>query len=455
MKFWLGRFWKSAAGWSIFSQIFRIGGLLLLLPLMLRTLTPNELGVWYLYQSLGFLFSLGDFGLSLTSTRAVSYLWAGATEVKAFGFGDVPNPEAGPNRELLGALVFTMVRFYMVVGLIIGVAVLCAGGGYIAIVSPDAMRTEALTGWGVYALAGTLGFYGGIYTIFLTGINEVRISEQIFLAGLITNYVFTAIGLLCGLSLLAPTLGYFLMGLVTRSAGIYFFKKRAGMSVRPGAKLPFRWDILKTLWPNSWRQAVVSISSSGMQNTPLLLCAHFSGVAAAASLGLTTNIARLCLMVSWSVLKVKLPLINMLHARRDFQSLQHIFRRRFLLTMGIFFFLAFTAMFLTNQTLSLVGSKTPVLSLSGFFLVFSLQGIDLFRGSMLNLVSTANVVPLWRAWAATAAISMVFAYFGGAVWGIGGILAACLASSLIYLDWNALKLALKILNPSFQRHQTT
>lgn len=47
----IARIWKSAVGWSFAVTALRAGGFLLVLPLALRRLSPDELGRWYVFTS--------------------------------------------------------------------------------------------------------------------------------------------------------------------------------------------------------------------------------------------------------------------------------------------------------------------------------------------------------------------------------------------------------------------
>ncbi len=75
------RLYSSAVAWSFVFTAIRAGGNLLVLPLMLHKLSPDDLGLWYVFLSLGGMASLIDFGFYPTMSRVTAYLWAGAEEI--------------------------------------------------------------------------------------------------------------------------------------------------------------------------------------------------------------------------------------------------------------------------------------------------------------------------------------------------------------------------------------
>src|SRR3977135_2891590 len=76
---------RSAVSWSLIAAVLRFGSSLLLLPLILWRIPSDELGLWYVFISLGALAALMDLGFAHTVTRAAGYLWAGARMLLPFG----------------------------------------------------------------------------------------------------------------------------------------------------------------------------------------------------------------------------------------------------------------------------------------------------------------------------------------------------------------------------------
>ena len=73
---------KKDALWSYLGVIFRFGANLIVLPLVLKFLTDEELGLWYVFGSIGALVDLLNFGFAPSIARNISYVWCGATNLK-------------------------------------------------------------------------------------------------------------------------------------------------------------------------------------------------------------------------------------------------------------------------------------------------------------------------------------------------------------------------------------
>src|SRR5215472_3993524 len=110
-RYAISRASQSAVAWSLFATAFRLLSGVLVLPLMVRLIPSDHLGLWYVFLSLQGIAALFDLGFSPAVTRAAGYLWGGARQLQKFGVAKVEtgaqlSPE--PNYLLLTSLVTTM-----------------------------------------------------------------------------------------------------------------------------------------------------------------------------------------------------------------------------------------------------------------------------------------------------------------------------------------------------------
>ena len=71
--------------WSYFAQIFTVASGLITLPLILKLLSAEEIGMNYLMLSLGALVSLFDFGFTPQFSRNIAYVFTGAQVLQKEG----------------------------------------------------------------------------------------------------------------------------------------------------------------------------------------------------------------------------------------------------------------------------------------------------------------------------------------------------------------------------------
>ena len=157
----------------------------------------------------------------------------------------------------------------------------------------------------------------------LSGINRVRLGQQIFVWGLVANYIMVFGGLLLGAGLFAPVAGYLLMGLVSRLlAQAKFTELTKGKMYAATA----RWsgDLLAALWPTAWRTGVVTLGIYATLNLGTLICAAYLGPRITASYGLSLQLAAAAVSLSTAFVAVKTPLIAQMRTRNANRSIGDI-----------------------------------------------------------------------------------------------------------------------------------
>ena len=299
-----------------------------------------------------------------------------------------------PNYRLLADLVKTMQIYYRGIGILITVLMGIFGTLWIqhkAHLLPDA--NEVLWAWLLFLAGIFVNITSGMWHPLLSGINQVRLNQQVFVIGLIANYLTIAIGLLLGAGLFAPVAGFFLMGAISRGAARYKFNqfteaKEYAATARWSAKL------LRGLWPTAWRTGIVTLGIYATLNLGTLICSAFLGLKAAASYGLSMQLVLAAVAIAASFIAVKLPIIAQMHALGKSCEIGNLVFPRMRWFWVVYIGLAlFTIIFGDRVIHGWFHSKTPLLStplLIGLFIVTGLEG---HHGLFRELAVTAHRNP--------------------------------------------------------------
>ena len=220
MKRFAQRIYQSAIAWNFLSTLLRVGASVFVLPLMLRKMPPEQLGLWYVFGTLGAFAMLLDLGFEATVTRMTAYVWAGATRLTAFGLEETAGADRlrEPNRLLFAELLATLRAYYRALGL--GVLLVLAGGGGAWIwikTTPFADANSLRAAWLVYAVGCCLNFISGRWPALLTGVGALRTAQQVAIVALLLYYIAAVVGLLAGLGLWAMVIAIILMGMLARA----------------------------------------------------------------------------------------------------------------------------------------------------------------------------------------------------------------------------------------------
>lgn len=388
------KIFRTAVAWSFLATALRFGSALFVLPLVLRRVPSEELGLWYVFLSFGALATLVDFGFAPTISRVTAYLWAGARELTPYGLPrDVDLSEqfsdARPNLPLLSRLIAALKAYYALLGSVAFLLLLTLGGWWIYKKTAELPNAHSLRiAFVVYAIAVALNLVGGMWLYALNGINRVRESLQLNVSVAVENYAIAIGGLLGGLRIWALVIGNLAMGVTERLVGRFLFRKYSRIE-NSRADM----HMLGVLWPNAWRTGIVTVATYCGLQANTLVCSAFLGLKITGSYGLTLQAITLLVAVSSVWVAVKFPFINQLRAQGRLQEIAHLFRQRITLAMLTYLLGACVLLFFGRPVLTLLDTKTqflPVPLLATMLIIYMLEA---HHSLYAVLVFSENVNP--------------------------------------------------------------
>lgn len=391
----LSRILRSAVAWSGVATVLKLGSAIFLLPLVLRKVPTEELGLWYVFLSFGGLVTLLDFGFAQTISRVTAYLWGGARELIPYGLPTAENiaqnndGQITPNFLLLSRLIAALKVYYRILGGAALVLLLTCGSWWVHIKTRGLPNAQSLQiAFIVYAVAVALNIVGNMWLFTLNGINRVRESLQLSILCLAENYAVAIGGLLSGLRVWALVMANFAMGITERLTGRFLFYKYTRIE-----NAPADMQMVRVLWPNAWRTGIVLVATYMGLQANTLICSGFLGLKITASYGLTLQAVMLLVGVSSVWVAVKLPFINQLRSQGRLQEIANLFRQRIALAILTYLFGAFVLFFFGHWVLTLLHTKTqflPAPLLATMLLIYLLEA---HHSLYASLVFSENVNP--------------------------------------------------------------
>lgn len=435
------RVFRSAVFWNYLAVALRSGAAIFLLPLALRRLSSDEMGLWYLFMSIAGLANLLDLGFGSSLNRSTSYLWAGASRLMPLGIDRSKDESpiaagATPNYELLSKLIATMRWFYLSLGILLFLVLEFGGGAWIWSQSTSLEHASSIRGaWAVFAFGCALNTIGNFWPTLLTGINGVREAQKVFLVSLVANYVFSIGGLLAGWGLWALVAGQVSMGLISRFLGRICFLKLAGTHLDYRHHKPDR-QLLRTLWPTSWRLAAITIGLYFLVQANTFLTSVFMDLSTTARYGLSLQVVLFLSQITCVWVMIKMPLISQLRGRHELEEIQQQFIPRVRVFLFGYLAGAVGLYFMGDWLLTnIVGAKTHLLPKPQLLVLIVVIGLESHTALYRELVQTANLNPFVKPILLSALVSVLLAMVLAPQIGIWGILIAPGVAQLCFNNW--------------------
>lgn len=280
--------------WSYAGTIVSSVSGFLLLPFLIYYLSGAELGLWYVYQAVGNLVMLFEFGFSPTFSRNFTFCWSGARELTREGcVREEGERDADP--ELMAHLIGACKLVYRRVALV-GLAVLAMPGTlYVLSVTGGLDRSEVLVSWAIFASGVLLNLYFLWYASALRGIGAVAEDSQVMIAARLTQLVATAILLFLGCGLVGAAIGFFLNALMYRIVGSHKFWHARGVPELGLRSIKIDGERVQQLYKmvsyNAFKDGWVMISNYASTQASSLICSSFLGLEEAGTFSIALQFA--------------------------------------------------------------------------------------------------------------------------------------------------------------------
>ena len=425
--------------WSYVAKGFSFGTGIIVLPLILRLLSENEIALNYVFLSLSQLVLLFDFGFSPQFSRNFAYVFGGAQEVVSIG---VPSQSSnGINYNLLYRLYKTAQLFYGYMSIALCLVLFFGGAIYIYHFTEGFSLIEnSLLLWLGFSVSIVIDFFYKYYSPLLLGAGKIKTVAQIEVFSQIVRLIFLSVLLLLGLGLWSIVVSNFCRVLILRWMSYKsFFSvtiKKEFIYCKNNVAVKAK-ELLKTLWYNARKAIVVSLTTYTCSQWGLFLSGLFLTKSEVASYGLLLQIVGLLSTVSLTVGQSYIPIYSALRVAGNWVKIKD----NFYFSMGVYYLLfilgGITLLFWGASILSFIKSNAvlPVIIVTAIVIVYKfLEGQHVLCSSYLT---TQNVIVDFESSLILGVVNFVLLWIvlKCTSWGLLGIVATQLLTGLAYPNW--------------------
>jgi len=391
------RIGKKDVLWSYGAQLFIFGSNILILPIILRKLTSQQLGIWYIFIALYSLVMLLDFGLLPTISRNMTYILSGAKKLKAIGIEE-GELQKTVDVNLLFSFIKTVKKIYALISVILFVLLMGPGVWYIhTITKGTGLTVQSTYAWIIYSVSTVLNFYYYYYSAILQGRGKIKESNKAIVYSKIVYLIIILILVLLGYGLIGLAIGNLCSIILNRILFHYYFNDKEMKTLKKkfilNKKQTQQIRLFKTIWSNSYRLGLVSLGAFLILRMNTLIGAKYLSLSTIAEYGITLQILNIVQMFSQMYFTTHIPKFNSLRMKGDMHGVKQLFRKCLRIALGTYisFFLIF--LLLGNIGLKLIGSKTTLLTWHAIALFGIIILLELNHSISASLITTKNEVP--------------------------------------------------------------
>lgn len=356
--------------WSYLAQFFSLSSGVLVLPIVLKLLSPDEIGMNYLMLSVGSLVSLFDFGFGPQFGRNITYIFGGAKELQKEGFLKVDESRLEINYKLLATMIQTAKYVYRRLSLVVLLIMLSLGTIYIYIVTNGFGKVHnSLLIWIIYSISIYFNIYYTYYSSLLIGKGMINESKKAIIFSRIFNIILTIILLILGTGLLSIAIANLLAPFVERFiSNHYFFSKEINKEIsKYNITKKDKIELFNIVWYNARKLGLVFLGSYAITRFSIFLAGLYLSLTEIASYGLMLQLVGIIMSISSTLFSIYNPRFTELNVKGKISEL----KAEFAFSMGVYYLLFI---------------------IGGFFLVVFVPDLLLFFDSKTELPRTSLLI---------------------------------------------------------------
>lgn len=433
--------------WGYLSQFLNIGSNLLVLPFILMYLSPEDIGIWYVFIAMVGLIQLLEFGFLPTISRYISYIYSGAKRISENEIA--PSDGETIDFKLLHNIIESSRKIYLIIAIISTIVIIFGGTWYLSTLSYKGDIYNVYFSWNIYGISTIILFYFGYYNSILKGRGDQTTLNKIVVISKLTNILFV-IPLLCmGFGLISIAIGGVSSTLVDRLLvrRAVFSKHASELSL--AAQVVDDEDYTKIIWNKAKLMGVVQIGNFLTTRCSLFIVSSCISLDAAAAYGFTLQVTSVVVIIASMYFGLQMPRFSAEYVNGSIESIRELVSKGLGISWIIFLL---CSIFIVSTGPFLLSVLTPNVELlpTAMLCVFLVSALLEMNHSLCTaFLTTRNNLIFTSSIFMTGVLIVITSYVLGGYYGLWGIVISQFACQILYNNWKWPLVVSRCLNINF------
>jgi O-antigen/teichoic acid export membrane protein len=385
--------------WNYAATFLKAASFMLLLPFVLRMMSPEIVGLWIIFITITSFSALVDFGFNPSFSRNVSYVFSGIRSLKVNGFESVEDETATVDYRLLKGLIKGMRWLYLRLSLVLFLLISTIGTYYIhtLLKTYEGNHQEVYIAWGILCIINIYNLFTLYYESLLQGRGLVKRSKQIYILGQAVYISIAIILIMSGKGLIALVAAQALSVIIIRVLSHYsFFTREIREKLDEVESYPQN-KILKAIYPNAVKMGLTSLGGFTVQRSAIVIGSLYLPLSDIASYGVTIQLISVLSVFGLIYTSTYTPKIGQLRIIQKLNAIKELYIKGELVLI-LTFIVGGTVLLLFGQyILNIIGSQTQLLPQSILFVALLIAFLESNHALAGGILLTGNEVPFFKA----------------------------------------------------------
>lgn len=384
--------------WNYIAQFFNLGAGFIVLPVVLRLLSAEEVGMNYLMLTVSSLVALADFGFAQQFGRNITYVFSGAQELKKEGMDGLVGDTI--NYHLLAVVIDTAKYIYKKISVAVLIVMVTLGSLYMYRAT-DGFSTvhNSLLIWLLFSISTYFNMYFMYYGSLLTGAAMIMESKKATILNRLSYILIAFMLLFSGMGLMSIVVANIISPFVGRWYSYRQFYRKEMRDALQGEKVSLK-EIKETfniLWYNAKKLGINFLGAYGIQQSGMFIIGLYLPLNDVASYGLMCQLFQIATGLALGVFTTMLPNLYKYRVEGDIDRLISDFSFSTYIFLWVSVVSGAVIILIGEPILRLIKSSTALPVMLVMILYFIHMLLENFHSMCASMIVTNNEVPFVRA----------------------------------------------------------
>ena len=425
--------------WNFFGTFMRVASGVIVLPLVVKLLPREEVGLWGIFLVIGGMATLLDFGFSNSFTRNITYIFSGVKELRKEGYTTVNDEDKTIDYGLLKSVIAAMRRYYGILAVVFMVVFVAASPFYLRDILKDyhGDKHQVWIAWFVYGVLVAYQLYTYYYGSILSGRGKVKQLQQITIIGQACRILSSAVFILLGYGIISLVIGQFVSDIVNRALCYSAFYDKATKQNLKIASVTNVVDIMKIMSPNAIKIGLTTAGGFMISKAITLIASKYITLSELASYTTTRQMIDVIISLAFIWFGTYYPKITLHRVNNDMEQIKRMYLKAKFSLVAVFLVCGLGLIFVGPPLFSIIHSGTPLLSTAMIAVFLIISFLETNHGLSAQIILTKNEVPFAGASiiSGTASVILLFISLKLTTLGIWGMILAPGIAQICYQNW--------------------
>ncbi len=384
--------------WNYIAQFFNLGSGFIVLPVVLRLLSAEEVGMNYLMLTVSSLVALADFGFAQQFGRNITYVFSGAQELKKEGMDGLVGDAI--NYHLLAIVIDTAKYIYKKISVAVLIVMVTLGSLYMYSAT-DGFSTvnNSLLIWLLFSLSTYFNMYFMYYDSLLTGAAMIMESKKATILNRLSYILIAFTFLFSGMGLMSIVVANIISPFVGRWYSYRQFYQKEMRNALQGEKVTLK-EIKETfniLWFNAKKLGINFLGAYGIQQSGMFIIGLYLPLNEVASYGLMCQLFQISTGLALGVFTSMLPNFYKYRVEGNINRLICDFSFSTYIFLWVSVLCGVVIILLGDSILGFIKSSTALPVMLVMILYFIHLLLENFHSMCATMIVTNNEVPFVKA----------------------------------------------------------